>query len=140
GGGVGRRTSGCGGGAGGGGVSGAACSPPTTPTPPAPPPPRSRGDDIMLRARHFLDHYRQQYGFPPKMLSPEAEEALLAYSWPGNVRELAHVIERAALLHAGRIVSVEHLGLNRERRPEPILVTSDRSVQGDFAAGPLALD
>ena len=104
------------------------------------PPLRSRSDDIMLLARHFLDHYRQQYGFPPKVLSPEAEEALLAYSWPGNVRELAHVIERAALLHAGLVVSVEHLGLNRERRPEPILVASDGSVQVDFAAGPIVLE
>ncbi len=104
------------------------------------PPLRSRSDDIMLLARHFLDHYRQQYGFPPKVLSSEVEEALLAYSWPGNVRELAHVIERAALLHAGRVVSVEHLGLNRERRPEPILVASDGSVQVDFAAGPIVLE
>jgi len=104
------------------------------------PPLRGRGGDIMLLARHFLDHYRQQYGFPPKVLSPEAEEALLAYSWPGNVRELAHVIERAALLHAGRVVSVEHLGLSREQRPEPILVTSDGSVQVDFAAGPIVLE
>src|SRR5207244_2401344 len=35
------------------------------------PPLRSRSDDIMLLARHFLDHYRQQYGFPPNVLSPE---------------------------------------------------------------------
>jgi len=104
------------------------------------PPLRARGGDIMLLARHFLDYYRQQYGFPPKVLSPEAEEALLAYSWPGNVRELAHVIERAALLHAGPVVNVEQLGLNREQRPEPILVTSDGSVQVDFAAGPIVLE
>ncbi|PYO01397.1 MAG: sigma-54-dependent Fis family transcriptional regulator [Candidatus Rokuibacteriota bacterium] len=101
---------------------------------------RSRGEDIILLARHFLDHYRQQYGFPPKMLSPQAEETLLAYGWPGNVRELAHVIERAALLHAGRVVSVEHLGLNREHRAEPVVVASDGSVQVDFAAGPIVLE
>jgi len=104
------------------------------------PPLRARGGDITLLARHFLDHYRQQYGFPPKALSSEAEEALLGYSWPGNVRELAHVIERAALLHAGRVVNVEHLGLNREQRPEPVLVTSDGGVQVDFAAGPIVLE
>src|SRR5215813_2831479 len=62
------------------------------------PPLRARGADITLLARHFLDHYRQQYGFPPKVLSPEAEEALLAYSWPGNVRELAHVIDRKSVV------------------------------------------
>ena len=101
---------------------------------------RSRGEDIVLLARHFLDHYRQQYGFPPKMLSPQAEETLLAYAWPGNVRELAHVIERAALLHAGRVVSVEHLGLNHEHRAEPVVVASDGSVQVDFAAGPIVLE
>jgi len=101
---------------------------------------RSRGDDILRLAQHFLEHYRQQYGFPPKVLSPQAEDVLLGYAWPGNVRELAHVIERAALLHTGRVVSVEHLGLNRAVRTEPIVVGSDGSVQVDFAAGPIVLE
>jgi two-component system, NtrC family, response regulator AtoC len=101
---------------------------------------RSRGEDIILLTRHFLDHYRHQYGLPSKVLSRQAEEALLAYAWPGNVRELAHVIERAALLHGGGVVSAEHLGLSRDQRLEPVVVASDGSVQVDFAAGPIVLE
>src|SRR5262249_39118519 len=93
---------------------------------------RERGDDIGLLARHFLQQYRQQYRLPPKTLSAPAEAALLGYAWPGNVRELAHVIERAALLHAGPMVNVDHLGLTREQRMAPVVVASDGTVQVDF--------
>src|SRR5688500_717484 len=41
-------------------------------------------------------------------LTPTSEELelLLAYDWPGNVRELAAVIERAAILGAGRTLRI----------------------------------
>ena len=101
---------------------------------------RERGADIGLLARHFLHQYRQQYRLPPKTLSPAAEAALLAYAWPGNVRELAHVIERAALLHVGPVVSVDHLGLSREPRMAPVVVAPDGTVQVDFTSGPIVLE
>ena len=31
--------------------------------------------------------------------------ALTRRAWPGNVRELANIVERLAILHAGRVVS-----------------------------------
>ena len=33
-----------------------------------------------------------------KKLSPEAEQALVAYSWPGNVRELRNLCERLVIM------------------------------------------
>jgi transcriptional regulator with PAS, ATPase and Fis domain len=101
---------------------------------------RERGTDIALLARHFLDRFTREYGLPAKELTPEAETLLLAYSWPGNVRELAHVMERAALLHAGTKVSAEHLGLSEGGGKAPVAVAAGGGVQVDFTAGGIVLD
>ncbi len=104
------------------------------------PPLRARGADILLLARHFLERFTRQYGLPPKELAPESEALLLAYPWPGNVRELAHVVERAALLHAGPTVQAEHLGLPGGKDKAPIAVASAGGVQVDFSTGGIVLD
>jgi DNA-binding NtrC family response regulator len=62
------------------------------------PPLRARRDDILPLARTFLARYAAENGRTVKAISPEAEEALLAYAWPGNVRELGNAIERAVVL------------------------------------------
>lgn len=104
------------------------------------PPLRTRGADITLLARHFLDRFAKQYGRPRKELSPEAEAVLLAYPWPGNVRELAHVMERAVLLHVGPAVTVEDLGLSGGKAEVPVSVAPDGRVQVDFSTGGIVLD
>jgi DNA-binding NtrC family response regulator len=58
---------------------------------------RERREDILPMAHHFLAFHSTDAG-RPLMLSPEAEEALLAHRWPGNVRELENVIERAVVM------------------------------------------
>lgn len=69
------------------------------------PPLRDRGNDVLLLAQHFLDHYARQSGRAVEGLSAEAAARLLAYDWPGNVRELQNCIERAvALTQHDRIV------------------------------------
>ena len=103
------------------------------------PPLRSRGSDIVLLARHFLDHFTRRYGVPVKSLAPDAEAALLTYSWPGNVRELAHLIERAILLHEGPTIAVAHLGLPARSAAATVEV-GPGSVHVDFSAGGIRLD
>jgi two-component system NtrC family response regulator len=68
------------------------------------PPLRARGGDVLLLARHFLSSSRAGLA-----LSPEAEQALLAYAWPGNVRELANALERAAIFCRDGVVRPEDL-------------------------------
>jgi len=68
------------------------------------PPLRSRRDDIMLIARHFLERFRKEYDVPHKELSSEALRVLCDRQWPGNVRELRNVIERAVLLGRGTTI------------------------------------
>jgi DNA-binding NtrC family response regulator len=74
------------------------------------PPMRERKEDILLLARHFLEHFSERY--QRKGLhdfSPEAERLLLAHPWPGNVREIKNVIERIVVLETGELVLPEHL-------------------------------
>ena len=75
------------------------------------PPLRSRGDDIILLARHFLAQYAVKLNSPVVNFSPEAERKLLLYTWPGNVRELEHVIERVLILCDEKIIREEHIVL-----------------------------
>jgi len=75
------------------------------------PPLRERGRDVILLAQHLLASVCADYGLPPKTLSSEAQQRLLAHDWPGNVRELSNVLERVALLTDGPDVGAEVLEL-----------------------------
>ena len=65
------------------------------------PPLRERGEDILLLADHFLQHFAHKYKKNVKSVNREAKQKLMRYSWPGNVRELQHAIERAVILSEG---------------------------------------
>jgi DNA-binding NtrC family response regulator len=70
---------------------------------------RERMDDILALARHFLAEAAPVIGIATPTLDPSAEPLLLSYRWPGNVRELRNVMERAAILSAGKTVGPRHL-------------------------------
>ena len=91
------------------------------------PPLRERGDDIIMLARHFLDHYCTKYGFRRLSFSRQDEDTLSAYSWPGNVRELKNVIERAVILSGGD-------------RPALDIRGDAQAARQDFLSGDPSLD
>ncbi|MGY4490433.1 nitric oxide reductase transcriptional regulator NorR [Pseudomonas sp. TE3610] len=66
------------------------------------PPLRERGADILLLSGYFLEQNRSRLGLNSLRLSPDAQDALMAYGWPGNVRELEHLIGRASLRALGQ--------------------------------------
>ena len=75
------------------------------------PPLRSRKEDVMPLAEHFLAKYAAENGRKLRRVSGTALTALLAYAWPGNVRELENTMERAVVL-AGRedeVLNPDHL-------------------------------
>jgi DNA-binding NtrC family response regulator len=76
------------------------------------PPLRERTKDITTLARYFIDRFCRELNKRPLILSPAAEEELLAYPWPGNVRELQNCIERAAILTEGDTIHPRHLNLS----------------------------
>ena len=85
------------------------------------PPLRSRGNDILLLAQHFLVRFAERAKKPVRGLGPEVAERLLGYGWPGNVRELQNAMERATALSSGDTLSVDDLPAKlREKRPEPL--------------------
>ena len=62
------------------------------------PPLRERGEDVVLLAEHFLQHFNAGMNKHVKALTRLARQKLLGHHWPGNVRELKNVIERALIL------------------------------------------
>ena len=75
------------------------------------PPLRERREDILPLSEAFLHDIASSFGRPPAGISREARDALLAYDWPGNARELRNMLERAAILCDGGLITGEHLNL-----------------------------
>lgn len=70
------------------------------------PPLSQRRDDVPILAAHFLDELARQSG-KRQVLAPEAVELLMASEWPGNIRQLATLLQHAAALATGPIISAE---------------------------------
>lgn len=73
------------------------------------PPLRERVEDIPLLARHFVNNHAQRMGMQELAITPDALDALAAFTWAGNVRELENVLERAVALCNGSLVDVHDL-------------------------------
>ncbi len=70
------------------------------------PPLSQRRDDVPLLAAHFLEELARQTS-ERHVLAPEALELLMVGDWPGNVRQLATLLQHAASLATGPVISVE---------------------------------
>ena len=79
------------------------------------PPLAERGDDVLLLADHFLEHFRKEFRKPGLHLMDDARARLRDHSWPGNVRELQNTIERAAILADGDAIGANALQLPAAR-------------------------
>jgi predicted ATPase len=71
------------------------------------PPLRERAGDIPLLVGFFLSRISRTLGKPLHGVDGRSMAHLQEYSWPGNVRELQNLLERAAILAEGPIVSLE---------------------------------
>ena len=73
------------------------------------PPLRTRGTDITLLAKHFVEVYAEKYGKDPFSLDKSFITKLKNHPFPGNVRELQYAIERAVIMAEGRHLKEEDL-------------------------------
>ena len=79
------------------------------------PPLRHRPEDIFPLAKHFLAQAALAMGKKPPEIAREARAMLDGYHWEGNVRELRNVMERAAILCKGGVVTAADLPLAPDR-------------------------
>jgi DNA-binding NtrC family response regulator len=68
-----------------------------------------RGDDLLLLVSAFLQEFGARHGKQFTGITDTAIDLLQRHQWAGNVRELRNVIERAALLAGGPVLSADHL-------------------------------
>jgi transcriptional regulator with GAF, ATPase, and Fis domain len=85
------------------------------------PPLRDRRDDILPLAEAFLTEVGRGLGRPPAGISRDARQRLVDYRWPGNVRELRNILERAAILCDGGLITAEHLALTASQPAAPFV-------------------
>lgn len=93
------------------------------------PPLRERGNDIILLAEHFLNHYARKYKKEMHGLTREAKNKLLKYAWPGNVRELQHTIERAVILGDGSMLKPENFlfhTTSKQKKEEEVILNLEQ--------------
>ncbi|MCE3259923.1 MAG: response regulator [Bacteroidetes bacterium] len=85
------------------------------------PPLRSRGQDVLVLAKHFINAFCAENKIPVKTLSEEAKNKLLSYHYPGNIRELKSIIEFALVIGTGPEISGEDISfISDELNPENI--------------------
>jgi two-component system, NtrC family, response regulator AtoC len=92
------------------------------------PPLRTRGNDILVLAQHFVERFASIAGKPVRGILPAAAEKLLAYAWPGNVRELQNCIERAVTLCRYSEVTADDLPEKvQNSKRAPVVIASDEA-------------
>ncbi len=77
---------------------------------------RERPGDILPLARRAIQSCARP-GQPVPGLTPDAEAKLLSYSWPGNVRELANIVQRAAWLADGGVITAAAIDIGNVASP-----------------------
>ena len=91
-----------------------------------------RAGDAVLLARHFVGRFARELKAKVQSLSPDAADAIDAYSWPGNVRELENRIKRAVIMADGKSIGSADLDLpgakGSEAEPLPINLRAAREV------------
>jgi len=83
------------------------------------PPLRTRGTDITLLTRFFLDFYSKKYAKGPFKTEKSFLEKLKNHSFPGNVRELQYIVERAVIMAENSVLQDKDLSFSAiELAPE----------------------
>jgi formate hydrogenlyase transcriptional activator len=94
------------------------------------PPLRERQGDIPLLVRHFTQQFSRRMNRMIDTIPSAAMDALSRYHWPGNIRELQNVIERAVIISAGPVLSVDVTDLKFSKAGPPAEKPSSKPTNG----------
>jgi DNA-binding NtrC family response regulator len=72
---------------------------------------RERLEDLPMLANRFLESAARRLGRHVTEFSDDAMQWMMSHRWPGNVRELENIVERAAVLARGPVVTRDDLGV-----------------------------
>jgi two-component system nitrogen regulation response regulator GlnG len=93
------------------------------------PPLRERREDIHELLRHYLALAAKELGVDPKLLTPPAQTALVAFDWPGNVRQLVNACRRLTVTAPGREIRAEDIPSDLGGAPAGQAATHDWTVK-----------
>ena len=96
------------------------------------PPLRERREDVAALVQHFLREVASRRGITLSF-GQDATAALVSHSWPGNVRELRNVVERAAALADGPVITRADLVFGPDGGPS-LIAAHDLAQAGASAA------
>lgn len=92
------------------------------------PPLRERGQDILMLAKHFADHFSKENDLKKFKFTKEAQEKLMTYHYPGNIRELKSVIELAAVMATDQEIKAGDITFTTPLRDDGML-TKEMTLQ-----------
>jgi two-component system nitrogen regulation response regulator GlnG len=93
------------------------------------PPLRARRDDIPELLHFYLSSAATELGVEPKVLTKEAEVALVSYDWAGNVRQLVNACRRLTVTAPGREIKVADIPVDLGGSPNAASLQEEWSRQ-----------
>ncbi|MHC1789957.1 sigma-54-dependent transcriptional regulator [Solidesulfovibrio sp.] len=85
------------------------------------PPLRDRKEDLPLLVGHFLERIGPRVGINLRGVSREGMQLLFDYDWPGNVRQLANLLERAAIMSSGEVLTAAEIARALDNPARPVV-------------------
>ncbi len=94
---------------------------------------RERPEDIPLLVRHFVQQFSRQLGKTIDTIPSDTMTTLVRYPWPGNIRELQNVIERAAILSRGPVLTVPSDQLRATSNSQAMTMAASAAAEAEPA-------
>ncbi len=104
------------------------------------PPLRTRGEDIALLSRYFLDALSTRKNKIISSIAADAMEALDEYAWPGNVREMVNIMERLIVLNETGTITLDDLPSTITKNKADIFQSPAATLPSDGLDFNLAVD
>jgi two-component system response regulator AtoC len=90
---------------------------------------RSRGNDIIILAKHFMLEFSKENKLKNISFTKEAIQKLLKHAYPGNVRELKALIELACVMSDGKNITEHNITFATVREIDSIGLSQEKTLK-----------